>query len=476
MNPEGTPVAGRPSRRGVLASFAAGTGALASAGTGVLASAGARPAAASAPASAASVASPAPGAMQLFEAADLNFNALFALGSAGRHGGEVGEVLTAVNEINAAGAGYQTFTDTFRALGDRLARQADDAGTNGRAQTRRWLSLRAAQCYAQTLYFVLGTSGRAGEQAVYRSGRGCWDTFASLCEPAAVRATVPWGGARMPVWFFRPGSSDSSDCPRPTVILTNGSDGQNIDMWSYGVPAALERGWNALVYDGPGQGQLLFVDEIPFSSRWESVIGPLIDWLYRRPEVDRTRIALTGFSMGGNLAPRAAAFEHRLAALVAMPGCLRPWDAFPADLRGIVSADKAKTNRIWNDDVVPQLSAVDRFTLQKRLEGFAPDATRAARAGELLTDFWTPAQAVIALDITAAAPRITAPTLVLDYEGEQFYAGQPGEMYGLLRAPKDYLRLTAAEGAQLHCSPMAPQRHCQVVFDWLEGVLDHPQR
>ncbi|QMU74040.1 alpha/beta hydrolase [Streptacidiphilus sp. P02-A3a] len=406
----------------------------------------------------------------MLAASDLNFNALFALGGSGQHSGEVGEVLTAVNAINAAGADYQTFTDTFHALGDRLARQAADAGADGRPQSRRRLSLRAAQYYAQALYFVLGTSGHAREEAVYRRGRDCWDTFASLCEPAAVRATVPWGRARMPIWFFRP---DSSDRPRPTVILGNGSDGQNVDMWTYGVAAALERGWNALVHDGPGQGQLLFVDQIPFSSRWESVISPLVDWLYRRPEVDRSRIALTGMSMGGNLAPRAAAFEHRLAALVAMPGCVSPWDAFPADIRGIVGRDKAKTNRIWNEEIVPHLSAVDRFTFQKRLEGFSPAAMRAARAGELLTDFWTPAQVLIALDISAVASRITAPTLVLDYDDEQFYPGQPSELYGLLRAPRDYVRLTAAEGAQLHCSPMAPQRHCQVVFDWLQGILDH---
>ena len=463
---QGSLVPSRLSRRGVLASFAA-------AGTGALAFGGAQPAAAAPLVAAASVASPAPGAMQLFTASDLNFNALFALGGSGRHGGEVGEVLTAVNAINASGASYQTFTDTFHALGDRLAQQADSAAADGLAQSRRWLSLRAAQYYAQALFFVLGTSGHAQEEAVYRKGRSCWDTFASLCEPAAVRATVPWGGGRMPVWFFRP---DSSERPRPTVILTNGSDGQNIDMWSYGVPAALERGWNALVYDGPGQGQLLFVDEIPFSSRWESVVSPLVDWLYRRPDVARSRIALTGMSMGGSLAPRAAAFEHRLAALVAMPGCLSPWDAFPADIRGIVSDNKAKTNQIWNKDIVPHLSAVDRFTFQKRLECFSPAAMRAARAGRLLTDFWTPAQAVIALDITAVAARITAPTLVLDYDDEQFYPGQPSRLYDLLRAPKDYVRLTAAEGAQLHCSPMAPQRHCEVVFDWLERVLDRPRR
>lgn len=58
------------------------------------------------------------------------------------------------------------------------------------------------------------------------------------------------------------------------MILTNGSDGQNVDMWTYGVPAALDRGWNALVYDGPGQGQLLFVDQVVFTPTWEKVVTP----------------------------------------------------------------------------------------------------------------------------------------------------------------------------------------------------------
>jgi dienelactone hydrolase len=39
-----------------------------------------------------------------------------------------------------------------------------------------------------------------------------------------------------------------------------------------------------------------------------------------RPEVGESRVGLLGLSMGGLLAPRAAAFEHRLAACVAVDG------------------------------------------------------------------------------------------------------------------------------------------------------------
>jgi hypothetical protein len=44
-------------------------------------------------------------------------------------------------------------------------------------------------------------------------------------------------------------------------------------------------------------------------------------------------------------------------------------------------------------------------------------------------------------------------------------------LYDLLKAPKVYATLTTAEGAQLHCSPMAPQRQAEVVFDYLDDTM-----
>ena len=53
---------------------------------------------------------------------------------------------------------------------------------------------------------------------------------------------------------------------------------------------------------------------------WEKVVTPVIDYALTRPEIDPERIVLVGWSLGGFLAPRAAAFEHRIAALIADPG------------------------------------------------------------------------------------------------------------------------------------------------------------
>ncbi|MGW1881135.1 alpha/beta hydrolase family protein [Streptomyces sp. NPDC001970] len=456
-----------PSRRTALAGLVGGAGAVLAAGC---TPSGASPAAAPTPSPTASASAqaggPTPGVMTLFKDPAFNFNGLMALGGAGSGAGEVGEVLTAVNTINKAGLSSQTYVETFKKLGDQL--MAAPEGGKPDDRTTRFRALRAAQYYGQALFFVLGSDDPGSEEQLYKAGRGAWDKFCDLCDPAPLKTTVPYGATPLPVWFFRP---DESGRRRPTVILTNGSDGQNVDMWTYGVPAALDRGWNALVYDGPGQGQLLFVDQVVFTPTWEKVVTPLVDWLAARPDVDADKIGLTGLSMAGDLAPRAAAFEDRIAALVAMPGCLTPWLGFPPEIREILTPSKAETNNIWNKEVVPELPPADAATLKKRFEPFSVPAMLDAREGKIFTDFYTPAKLIESLDITGVVGRIKMPTLVLDYEYEQFYPGQARQMFDKLTSPKDYVKLTAATGAQLHCSPMAPQQHCEVVFDWLDETL-----
>jgi hypothetical protein len=449
------------SRRGLLTGLAA-----AGAATWALTSTTSAAAAPAVPAP--STPTPTPGApLELFADPALNYEALNMLGAAGYGASEVGEVVTAVNTVNAAGATLQTYTDTLLTLAGTLAARST-AELRDHPQTAGACALRAAEYYARALFFVLGTSNPGREQAVYQAGRDAWDRFTTTVHPPAERVRIPYRGASLPGWFLRP---DDSGARRPTLIMTNGSDGQAVDLWVNGAAAGLARGWNVLIYDGPGQGEALFVHKIPFTDRWEQVVTPIVDLLHRRRDVDTGRIALTGLSMGGDLAPRAAAFEHRLAALVAMPGAVSPWAAFDPAIRNIVTADKDRTNRIWNNDVVPQLSPAEAFLLKKRYEPFGAAVLDAARQGRLFTDIWTPSQIIERLDISAVAGQIRCPTLVLNYDEETFYPGQARRLYDLLQAPKVYTTLTAAEGAQLHCSPMAPQRQAEVVFDYLDDTV-----
>jgi alpha-beta hydrolase superfamily lysophospholipase len=84
--------------------------------------------------------------------------------------------------------------------------------------------------------------------------------------------------------------------------------------------AATQRGYHCLLFDGPGQGAVLIEQGIRLRPDWENVVGPVVDFALTLPAIDADRIALSGWSLGGYLAPRAASGEHRLAACIADPG------------------------------------------------------------------------------------------------------------------------------------------------------------
>src|SRR6202012_168835 len=179
----------------------------------------------------------------------------------------------------------------------------------------------------------------------------------------------------------------------PTVILNNGLDSQSVALYAYGGAAALERGYNALIFEGPGQGAMLFERQVPFRPDWENVITPVVDYLLSRPDVDPDRIALTGWSMGGEMVSRAAAFEPRLAAVVADPGILSMWlsvETLTPQIAALFSggATRQQVNQAWITDIVPGLDPVTRYSLAKGSEGYGRQFLLAARAGQVYADFY----------------------------------------------------------------------------------------
>jgi 2,6-dihydroxypseudooxynicotine hydrolase len=83
----------------------------------------------------------------------------------------------------------------------------------------------------------------------------------------------------------------------------------------------LARGMATLSFDGPGQGEAEY--ELRIRGDYEVAVKSVIDWVETRSEIDFDRIGLWGVSLGGYYAPRAAAFEKRVKACIALSG---PYD------------------------------------------------------------------------------------------------------------------------------------------------------
>ena len=117
---------------------------------------------------------------------------------------------------------------------------------------------------------------------------------------------------------------------RPTLIAHGGFDSTLEEMYSSAAAPALERGYNCLTFEGPGQGGVIRKQGIPFRYDWEKVVTPVIDYAIDRNEelgIDVNRIALMGMSLGGYLAARAGAFDHRISACVLNDGVYDGYDA-----------------------------------------------------------------------------------------------------------------------------------------------------
>ena len=237
------------------------------------------------------------------------------LGSCSYQAADPGEALATATRIRDGDA--TGWFEEWQQTADRVRAMAEECAAAGRRVSARSAYLRAATYYSNALYVIDATNEGSRLLPVWMAHRGCFDRFADLCDPPLERVEIPYEGTTLPGYFMRSGPADE---PRPTVILNNGSDGPVSAMWVMGGAAALARGYNALAFDGPGQGAALFLQHLYFRPDWEQVVTPVVDYLLTRADVDPKRIAITGVSQGGYWVPRAVAFEHRIAAAVADPG------------------------------------------------------------------------------------------------------------------------------------------------------------
>ena len=297
-------------------------------------------------------------------------------------------------------------------------------------------------------------------QSTFRAHRRCFDDHVARLEPAGQRVEVPCEGTTMPGYFFTPPGATGR---HPTLVVNNGSDGPVTTLWPPLGAGAVTRGYNVLVFDGPGQQSMLFERQVPFRYDWEAVITPVVDYLSARPDVDPERIALHGVSQGGYWVPRALAFEHRVAAGIADPGvydAFEPWwTALPQPLRDCLDAgDRHRFDQLMAAGM-HQASAAEQQNWAWRAKPYGKTSAY---------DVFTEARRYT---LDGVVSQITTPMLITDPEGEQFWPGQSRRLYDALPGPKQLVGFTAAEGADRHCKPMARALLEQRIFDWLDETL-----
>ena len=136
---------------------------------------------------------------------------------------------------------------------------------------------------------------------------------APLLDPPAEPVRIPYGSKQLPGYVRAPVGVTRP----PVVVLIAGLDSTKEEFHTF-TGLFLRRGVATLAFDGPGQGEMEF--ELPIEPAFEKPLGAVLGWLSTRSDLDSSRVAAAGVSLGGYYVARAAAFEPRLACAVAMGG------------------------------------------------------------------------------------------------------------------------------------------------------------
>jgi 2,6-dihydroxypseudooxynicotine hydrolase len=170
---------------------------------------------------------------------------------------------------------------------------------------------RAALCYHFGKFLFVNDMDQL--KAADRKAVECRNKALPLLDPPGERVAIPYegrtlyGNLRKPAGAVKP----------PVVVMCMGLDSAKEEMDDY-ENRFLKRGLATLAFDGPGQGEAEF--DIPICPEYEKPVKAVIDYLETRGDIDRGRIGIWGVSLGGYYAPRAACFEKRIKACVALSG------------------------------------------------------------------------------------------------------------------------------------------------------------
>ena len=208
-------------------------------------------------------------------------------------------------------------------LGNEHAGYAREAERAARARTAGEAWVRAAVAYHFGKFVWVLDAGRARD-ASQRAIEALRSAH-RLLDPAAERLEIDFEDSQLVANLRRPTGPD-----RPAlVVLVAGLDSTKEEFFAF-ENVFLSRGMATLSLDGPGQGEGGY--ELPIRPDFEVGLAAALDAIAERQDLDLDRIGAVGVSLGGYHAPRAAAFEKRVKAVVGISGPFNfgeLWDDLP---------------------------------------------------------------------------------------------------------------------------------------------------
>lgn len=251
------------------------------------------------------------------EREDLSLEFMRLLASAQEGGAAISECLLTADGIDFADDECWHRAWVATALVNR--ERASAAAASGHLATARSNWLRAINYYLAAAHPAdLSPDSRRDAIAAMRE---CAASYLECCQPRAEIVSIPWLSEFTLQGYYLPPRDTGALAP---VVISIGEPGHHKEEFLFKLARhAFERGMALLAVDLLGDGTERPFEEVSPGHKPEQAIGPIMDYLLGRDDVDEKRIAILSDACKSSFVARGIAFDPRFAAAVCDGGI---WD------------------------------------------------------------------------------------------------------------------------------------------------------